>query len=158
MDSIKATLRTSLQPMAFSGYGSTIGTGLRGKERSTLIALSLQPDTGQEFWKNVAKAWLVRANGTDRPWTYSHLLTDVVLMAKKLLKSSRFGDAVRRARMAAGLTQEELADRAGLDRSYIGGVERGDRNPTLSVIEKFAQGLGLTLAELFSYSADEPRA
>jgi transcriptional regulator with XRE-family HTH domain len=56
------------------------------------------------------------------------------------------------------LTQEELADRAGLDRSYIGGVERGDRNPTLSVIEKIAQGLGITLAELFSYSADGPEA
>ncbi len=79
-------------------------------------------------------------------------------MSQKLRTSSRFGDAVRRARTAAGLTQEDLADRAGLDRSYIGGVERGDRNPTLTVIEKIAQGLGLTLAELFSYSADEPRA
>lgn len=79
-------------------------------------------------------------------------------MSQKLRTSSGFGDAVRRARTAAGLTQEELADRASLDRSYIGGVERGDRNPTLSVIEKIAEGLGLTLAELFSYSADEPRA
>lgn len=67
-------------------------------------------------------------------------------------KSSRFGEAVRRARTATGLTQEELADRAGLDRSYIGGVERGERNPSLSVIEKIADGLGVTLAELFSYS------
>lgn len=78
-------------------------------------------------------------------------------MAKKLQTSSGFGDAVRRARTAAGLTQEELADRAGLDRSYIGGVERGDRNPTLSVIEKIAEGLGITLAELFSYSADRTK-
>jgi len=67
--------------------------------------------------------------------------------------SSRFGDAVRRARAAAGLTQEELAERAGLDRSYIGGVERGDRNPTLIFIEKIAEGLDIDLAELFSYSA-----
>jgi transcriptional regulator with XRE-family HTH domain len=79
-------------------------------------------------------------------------------MSQKFRTSSGFGDAVRKARTAAGLTQEELADRAGLDRSYIGGVERGDRNPTLSVIEKIAQGLGLTLAELFAYSAKEPRA
>lgn len=67
-------------------------------------------------------------------------------------KSNRFGRAVREARTAAGLTQEELADRSGLDRSYMGGIERGERNPTLSVIEKVAEGLGLSLAELFSYS------
>ncbi len=79
-------------------------------------------------------------------------------MSQKVRTSSGFGDAVRKARTAVGLTQEELADRADLDRSYIGGVERGDRNPTLSVIEKIAQGLGITLAELFSYSADGPKA
>ncbi|MBK1659858.1 helix-turn-helix domain-containing protein [Paracraurococcus ruber] len=64
---------------------------------------------------------------------------------------STFGDAVRRARAKTGLTQEELADRSGIDRSYIGGVERGERNPTLVVICKIADGLGLTLSELFSY-------
>lgn len=79
-------------------------------------------------------------------------------MSQKSQTTGGFGDAVRRARTAAGLTQEELADRSGLDRSYIGGVERGDRNPSLSVIEKIAQGLGVTLAELFSYSADRPKA
>ncbi len=79
-------------------------------------------------------------------------------MSKKVRTHGGFGGAVRRARTAAGLTQEELADRSGLDRSYIGGVERGDRNPTLNVIEKIAKGLGLTLAELFSYSADGPKA
>lgn len=72
--------------------------------------------------------------------------------------SNSFGQAVRALRVANGLTQEELADRAGLDRSYIGGVERGERNPSLSVIEKIAEGLGVTLAELFSYSAKGPRA
>ncbi|MBU2740751.1 helix-turn-helix domain-containing protein [Acidithiobacillus albertensis] len=66
-------------------------------------------------------------------------------------KANRFGEAVRKVRTAIGLTQEELADRSGLDRSYIGGVERGERNPTLTVIEKIAEGLGVTLAELFSY-------
>jgi transcriptional regulator with XRE-family HTH domain len=56
------------------------------------------------------------------------------------------------------LTQEDLAERSGLDRSYIGGVERGERNPTLSVIERIAGSLGVSLAELFSYSAKEPRS
>ena len=62
-----------------------------------------------------------------------------------------FGDAVRKARTKAGLTQEELADRSGIDRSYIGGVERGERNPTLVVICKIAIGLGIQLNELISY-------
>lgn len=74
-------------------------------------------------------------------------------MANKKQGTNRFGNAVRNARMAAGLTQEGLADRSGLDRSYIGGVERGERNPTLSIIEKIADGLGVSLVELFSYSA-----
>ena len=73
-------------------------------------------------------------------------------------KSNRFGEVVRKVRTAVGLTQEELADRSGLDRSYIGGVERGERNPTLTVIEKIAEGLGVTLAELFSYSTKGPKA
>lgn len=64
-------------------------------------------------------------------------------------KTARFGDSVRRARLAAGMTQEDLADRSGLDRSYIGGVERGERNPTLTVIEKIAAGLGLPVSHLF---------
>lgn len=59
---------------------------------------------------------------------------------------------MRRARVAAAMTQEDLADRSGLDRSYIGGVERGERNPTLTVIEKIAAGLGLPVAQLFSES------
>lgn len=79
-------------------------------------------------------------------------------MASDKQKSNRFGQAVRKVRTAAGLTQEELADRSGLDRSYIGGVERGERNPTLTVIEKIAEGLGVTLAELFSYSIKGPKA
>ncbi len=79
-------------------------------------------------------------------------------MTTNSLKHNSFGQAVRNKRISAGLTQEELADRAGLDRSYMGGVERGDRNPSLSVIEKIAEGLGITLAELFSYSAKGPGA
>lgn len=79
-------------------------------------------------------------------------------MATGNRKPNTFGEAVRKARAAAALTQEELADQCGLDRSYIGGVERGERNPTLSVIEKIAKGLGITLAELFSYAGKGPRA
>lgn len=74
-------------------------------------------------------------------------------------KNIRFGCVVRNIRMASSLTQEDLAAQSGLDRSYIGGIERGERNPTLAVIEKIADGLGISLAELFSsYSTQEPKA
>lgn len=80
-------------------------------------------------------------------------------MEAKRQPLKKFGNAVRTARAAAELTQEELADRSGLDRSYIGGVERGERNPTLIAIDKIAAGLGISVASLFSsYSARKPGA
>lgn len=61
-----------------------------------------------------------------------------------------FGRAVRRLREAHSLSQEDLAYRAGLDRSYVGGVERGDRNPSLVAISKIARGLNKPLGDLFA--------
>ena len=60
----------------------------------------------------------------------------------------RFGAAVQRLRNEKGWSQEELADRAGLHRTYVSGVERGVRNPTLSVLEKLAGALDLRLGAL----------
>ena len=48
------------------------------------------------------------------------------------------------------LTQEELAHRAGMHRTYLSDIERGGRNPSPVNIEKLAVGLGITLEELFS--------
>jgi transcriptional regulator with XRE-family HTH domain len=53
----------------------------------------------------------------------------------------RVGLNVRRAREAQEISQEELADRAGVHRTYISGVERGVRNPTVTVLEKIAKAL-----------------
>jgi len=53
-------------------------------------------------------------------------------------------DAVRRARKAAGLSQEELALEAGLDRTYISQVERRKRNVTIVVLAKIARALNTT--------------
>jgi transcriptional regulator with XRE-family HTH domain len=53
----------------------------------------------------------------------------------------RVGQHVRRAREARGWSQEEFADRAGLHRTYVSGVERGVRNPTVTVLEKMAIAL-----------------
>jgi transcriptional regulator with XRE-family HTH domain len=55
---------------------------------------------------------------------------------------------IKRLRAERQLTQEELADRAGLHRTYISGVERAVRNPTLTVLDRIALGLGISLAEL----------
>jgi transcriptional regulator with XRE-family HTH domain len=59
-----------------------------------------------------------------------------------------FGLIVKRRREAAGLTQEELADRAGLHRTYISLLERGMRVPTLDVVRKLATGLATTMTSL----------
>ena len=64
-----------------------------------------------------------------------------------LLKN--FGWRVRQLRDAKHWTQELLAERTDLDRSYIAGIEAGLRNPSLKAIAKVARGLGTTLAHLF---------
>jgi len=59
-----------------------------------------------------------------------------------------FGTRVRERRLALGLTQQELADRAGLHRSYIGEVELGRRNVTLESAAKIAKVLQVDVASL----------
>ncbi len=61
-----------------------------------------------------------------------------------------FGKRVRELRMGLGLSQEELAERAGLHRNYIGGVERGERNIGLLNVDRLAAALNSRLSELFS--------
>ena len=60
----------------------------------------------------------------------------------------RFGRRVRELRLARGLSQEALALESGLDRSYVGQVERGERNVSLQNMVKLAQALGVHLTEL----------
>ena len=61
----------------------------------------------------------------------------------------RFGRAVRQKRHRLAVSQEAFADLCGLDRTYIGGVERGERNVALVNIEKIARALRLSLSKLF---------
>lgn len=56
---------------------------------------------------------------------------------------------VRRVRVGKGVSQERLAFDAGVDRSYLGGMERGEANPTVDVLDRLAKTLGVPLAELF---------
>jgi transcriptional regulator with XRE-family HTH domain len=60
------------------------------------------------------------------------------------------GRAIRDVRTAQGLSQEDAALRCGLDRSYFGFVERGERNITVAVLWRIADGLGLPASELLS--------
>jgi len=59
------------------------------------------------------------------------------------------GARVKDLREAKSWTQEVLAERADLDRSYIAGIEAGLRNPSVKAAAKLARGLGVTLSELF---------
>jgi transcriptional regulator with XRE-family HTH domain len=52
------------------------------------------------------------------------------------------GRNVRRRRLGAGLTQEEMAYRAGIDRTYLSDIERGIRNPTISLLQEIAAVVG----------------
>jgi transcriptional regulator with XRE-family HTH domain len=63
---------------------------------------------------------------------------------------AQVGLNVRRLRNAVGISQEELAHRAGLDRTYISGVERGIRNPTVLVLQDLASVLGVQPADLLA--------
>jgi len=60
-----------------------------------------------------------------------------------------FGDRVRKLRLQTGLSQEAFALRCGLDRTYISGIERGRRNPSLRIVRKLATHLGVSMSELF---------
>lgn len=61
-----------------------------------------------------------------------------------------FGKAVRKRREAMGISQEQLADRAAIHRTYIGDVERGERNVGLLNVHRIAVALGVTLAKLIT--------
>ena len=63
---------------------------------------------------------------------------------------SRFGHAVRKRRMALNLSQEALAERASLHRTYVADIERGVRNVSLRNIQKLARALGVSVSELFA--------
>lgn len=61
----------------------------------------------------------------------------------------RYGQAVRKVRLEQGISQEELADRCGLHRTYISDIELGKRNLSLENIERIAISLNRSLSEFF---------
>ena len=63
----------------------------------------------------------------------------------------QFGERIRELRLARGLSQEELAFKSGMHRTYLGSIERGERNPSLKNIAAIAEALGVSLSQLFSF-------
>ncbi len=74
-------------------------------------------------------------------------------MSKDVLQA--FGFRVRQLRFNRGLSQEQFAERCGLHRTYIGAIERGERNVSLLNIEKIAIALGVKIVDLFVEKMDE---
>lgn len=65
--------------------------------------------------------------------------------------ATALGRRVRGLRDHKGWTQEQLAEQADLDRSYIAGIEVGARNPSLRALERLAEALNVSLAGLFEF-------
>lgn len=77
-------------------------------------------------------------------------------MKKNDLILKKFGKRVRELRLEKGFSsQVEFAARSGIDRSYIGQVERGERNVALVMIEKIAKTLKVSVDELFQFPAGQ---
>ncbi len=75
-----------------------------------------------------------------------------ICMAKELIQG--VASTIKLLRVAKQLSQEELADKAGLDRTYISGVERGVRNITLESLESIVNALGVDMST-FLFTLDE---
>jgi len=61
---------------------------------------------------------------------------------------TRLGHNIRQLREAKGWSQEDYADRAGIHRTYVSDIERGRRNPTITVVEKLATPFGVSPGSL----------
>lgn len=70
-------------------------------------------------------------------------------MVKVTNQSKKIGEKIRKYREEKNITQEDLALSAGLNRAYIGYIERGERNPSTETIAKIAKALKIQIHELF---------
>ena len=73
-------------------------------------------------------------------------MTISIMADSEILK--KFGERVRELRKEGGWSQEDFAEECGMDRTYMGGVERGERNLRLRNIERIAEALEITIADL----------
>jgi transcriptional regulator with XRE-family HTH domain len=71
-------------------------------------------------------------------------------VAERSAAHTAFGRAIRDYRRVRGVSQEQLGYDSGLHRTYIGGIERGERNPSLANILRIAEALGVSPSELLA--------
>jgi transcriptional regulator with XRE-family HTH domain len=71
-------------------------------------------------------------------------------VAERSQAHAALGRAIREHREVRGLSQEELGFRSGLHRTYVGGIERGERNPSFTNILRVADALGVSASELLA--------
>ncbi len=79
-------------------------------------------------------------------------IVDLHVVDKKLLK--QFGKRIRELRLGLGLSQEHLAELTGFHRTYIGMVERGERNISLSNVGVFAKYFEMSVSELLDFGTN----
>ncbi len=79
---------------------------------------------------------------------FNYIVRSLLAMDNTMI-TERVGNRIRELRSQTGLSQEKFALKIGMDRTYFASVELGKRNIALKNIEKIANGLGVTLSELF---------
>ena len=77
-------------------------------------------------------------------------------MPERSKAHAALGRAIRDYRVVRGLSQEELGFRSGLHRTYVGGIERGERNPSFTNILRVAEALGVSASELLADAEKQP--
>ena len=70
--------------------------------------------------------------------------------------AQRLGEYVREQRLARGISQVEFGERCGFYQTYLSRIERGQANPTINAIEVIANGLGVTVFEMFEAISQQP--
>jgi transcriptional regulator with XRE-family HTH domain len=78
-------------------------------------------------------------------------------MAQRSQAHAALGRAIRDLRGARGISQEELAHRSKMHRTYLGGIERGERNPSYTNLQRVADALGVRPSELLARAEDLER-
>lgn len=79
------------------------------------------------------------------------LISDIRCLSSRMNElQKRLGQNVARLRKERGMSQETFADHAAIHRTYISDIERGARNPTIAVVAKIAEALGVEPADLLS--------
>lgn len=81
----------------------------------------------------------------------------IVELVNEKRDKERLGRILRGRREELGISQEELASRADLHRTYVGSVERGERNPSFTTLGRYLEGLDMTWKQLGQYLSEKSR-